>query len=64
MNVSRPSAADGRLLNNFDNAVVAVEGLWVYVMSQTKLREGDQEQTPMRLEPSHSLLKTPHHQSG
>lgn len=44
VNVSRPSAADGRLLNNFDNAVVAVEGLWVYVMSQTRLREGDQQQ--------------------
>lgn len=44
VNVSRPSAADGRLLNNFDNAVLWVDSLWVYVMSQTRLREGDQEQ--------------------
>lgn len=44
VNVSRPSAADGRLLNNFDNTVLWVDSLWVYVMSQTRLREGDQEQ--------------------
>lgn len=44
VNVSRPSAADARLLNNFDNALVAMDGLWVYVTSPTRLREGDQQQ--------------------
>lgn len=34
VNVSRPSAADGRLLNNFDNAVLSVENTWVYVMPE------------------------------
>ena len=42
VNVSRPSAADGRLLNNFDDAVLSVESTWVYVMPQTRLGEGDE----------------------
>ena len=47
VNVSRPSAADGRLLNNFDNAVLSVESTWVYVMPQTRLGEDeDQERNP------------------
>ena len=44
VNVSRPSAADGRLLNNFDNAVLSVESTWVYAMPQTRLGEGDEDQ--------------------
>lgn len=44
VNVRRPSAADGRLLNNFDNAVLSAESAWVYVMPQTRLGEGAEEQ--------------------
>lgn len=51
-NVSRPSAADSRLLSNFDNVVLSVESLWVYVNVSDKAerRPGAEETTPRRRE--------------
>lgn len=44
VNVIRPSAADSRFLNKFDNADLFAESRWVYVMPQTRLGEGAKEQ--------------------
>lgn len=55
MNVSRPSAADGRLLSNFDNAILSGESLWVYVNVSDKAERRPRAEETTQREGSGSL---------